>query len=47
MNIILSTERQDFCPAKGGDVATVHEQSDEGKLVTKKKSPVYTWQLPF
>lgn len=24
MNIIVSTESEDFCPAKGGDVARVH-----------------------
>lgn len=49
MNILLSRnlENQDFCPAKGGDVARVQAQSHEGNLVTQKKSPVYAWQLPF
>lgn len=40
MNILLSRnlENQDFCPAKGGDVARVQAQSHEGNLVTKKKA---------
>lgn len=32
MNVILSTESKDFCPAKGGNVATMHAATQPEEL---------------